>query len=88
MHSGRAVERGQLDPGVLADRPRVAGERAAEVGLPARVLVIGVAVLRRKLRRAEQLELPVRQRRSQLLQLVRVLRRELRDYLRQRTPTT
>ena len=74
-----AAECGRLDPRVLAEDPRVRlPDLAPEPGFVPCVLVVRLPVLVRKPVRAEQLDLPARQRRPQLLQLVRVARRELR----------
>ena len=79
LDSRPAAERDRLDPGVLAEDP---GARfphlAPEAGLSTRVLVVRLSVLGRKCVRAEQLDLPAGQCRPQLVELVRVARRELR----------
>ena len=65
LHARGAAEPRHLDPGVLAQHPRVArDEPTAEARLDASVVEVGVAVLRREVPVSEQLELPVRQRRA------------------------
>ena len=61
----------------ILEPPGVGGADAPAVdGLQACVLLVGAAVLGRIAGCVEQLEIPVRQRGAQLLQLVRVLRAE------------
>src|SRR5262249_5329788 len=77
VHARAAPETRDLDARVLPDRPAVGGrEPAPEDGLAARVVGVGVAVLGRELARAEQRQPPVRHRRCELLELVRVPRRQ------------
>src|SRR5437763_1976746 len=87
MHARAAVEPGDLDPRVLADHPRVRPDRPSEIRLPARVLVVRVAGLRRIIESVQQLDLPAGQRRAQLAELPRIGRAEPR-YRRHWTPCT
>src|SRR5439155_26675730 len=67
-----AVERGDLDSRVLAERPHVGpGRRPPEARLRTCVLVVAPALLRGQPARLQQLELPPRQRAPQLGELVR-----------------
>ena len=86
---GRAPQRLDLEPRVLAEHPRLRGpDLPPEERLPARVLVVAVAPLLRVALGSQQLELPVRQERGQLAQLVRVLRAEPCGQSVQRAPST
>ena len=77
VHAGPAAETVRLDPRVLAEHPGVGRrEPAAEAGLDARVVTYVSPSSGGNSHVAEQLELPVRQRRRELLELVRVPRRQ------------
>src|SRR5258708_9419781 len=70
------VEALDLDPRVLAERPRVRLERAREARLLARVVVVRPAVLRPLVVGVERLDLPGGEQRAQLPQLALVSRGE------------
>src|SRR5215203_2678598 len=86
---GRSAQRLDLEPRVLTEHPGLGRpDLPAEKRLAARVLVVAVAPLLRIPLGAQQLEVPVRQERGQLAQLVRVLRAEPYVQSVQRAPST
>src|SRR5262245_47136776 len=78
VDTGAPVEAVDLETRVLADHPGVGRDRAPEVRLRPRVLVVGLAHLGRVVAGAEQLDPPTRQCCAQLAQLALVGRAELR----------
>jgi hypothetical protein len=78
LDPGRAVQAVDLEPRVLAEDPGRRIDRSTELCLRPSVLVVGRAFLRRVLGGFERLDRPIGQGVTQLAQLPRVLRRELR----------
>ena len=71
------VERLDLDPGILADRPAVAiGVRTTEARLPERVLVVGLPRLGGPTVDLQRIDRPARQEQLELARLVAVARCE------------
>ena len=91
LDAGAAAERGDLDPRVVREHPAPRRPDEAPVArLDARVVEERQAVLLRIVARAEELELPVREERAELVELVRVRGADGgEDYRRRhRTPIT